>query len=238
MKHRFVVLDPIRNLNFIRIQRQGSLYDSPYLTLCYTWVKVRGEGTNNLLTVPPSGHICGIYARNDGEAGVHKSPANQELKGVKGLERRIAPKIQSILNPLGVNCLRNFPERGIIVWGARTTSSDLQWRYLNTRRFLIYIEESIKVGTRWVIFETHYEVLWERVEQIVTLFLMDLWKAGALVGTRPEEAFFVKCDHTTMTQDDIRDNRLIILVGVASTRLEEFIIFRIAQWRGRFKINE
>jgi len=174
--------------------------------------------------------VAGVYARSDVERGVWKAPANEVLRGAVGLDPDFSTGDQEILNPRGVNCIRALPGRGIRVWGARTTSSDPLWRYINVRRLFLYIEESIDQGAQWVVFEPNDQRLWARVRQTVSDFLTTVWRSGALMGTTAEEAFFVKCDETTMTQNDLMTGRLIVLIGVAPVRPAEFVIFRIAQW--------
>jgi len=206
--------------------------------LYYPWIKVLNGPELASGFVPPCGHIAGIYARSDQRVGVHKAPANEVLEGVLDLEISLDNSRQGRLNPAGVNCLRVFPGRGIRVWGARTTSSDPLWKYINVRRLFLFLEESIDEGTQWVVFEPNDEKLWARVKQTITQFLTRVWKDGALMGTTPEEAFFVKCDRTTMTQDDIDNGRLIVLIGVAPVKPAEFVIFRIAQWAGGSAVTE
>ena len=244
MEDRFAVLDSEEKADFNEIQRQRNLYDSKYAALYYPWIRVFDPLSKKRTNVPPSGAICGIYARSDIERGVHKAPANEVVRGALGLEefdgvKRIITKgQQDILNPKGVNCIRVFPGRGIRVWGARTISSDSLWKYINVRRLFLFLEESIDEGTQWVVFEPNDEKLWARVKQTITQFLTRVWKDGALMGTSPEEAFFVKCDRTTMTQDDIDNGRLIVLIGVAPVKPAEFVIFRIAQWAGGSAVTE
>ncbi len=244
MKDRFAVLDPQAKADLDEIKMQRNLFDTSYAALYYPWIYCFDPLSKEYINIPPSGHICGIYARSDVERGVHKAPANEKINGVVNLERlngkfRIVNKgTQEILNPLGINCIRPFPGRGIRVWGARTVSSDPLWKYLNVRRLFLYLEESIEEGTQWVVFEPNNEKLWARVKQSVTQFLTRVWKDGALMGLTPEEAFFVKCDRTTMTQDDIDNGRLIVLIGVAPVKPAEFVIFRIAQWAGGSEVTE
>jgi phage tail sheath protein FI len=244
MKDRFAVLDSEEKADFDEIQRQRNLYDSKYAALYYPWIRVFDPLSKKRINVPPSGAICGIYARSDIERGVHKAPANEVVRGALGLEefdgvKRIITKgQQDILNPKGVNCIRAFPGRGIRVWGARTISSDTLWKYINVRRLFLFLEESIDEGTQWVVFEPNDEKLWARVRQTITQFLTRVWKDGALMGTTAEEAFFVKCDRTTMTQDDIDNGRLIVIIGVAPVKPAEFVIFRIAQWAGGSAVTE
>ncbi len=179
--------------------------------------------------IPPSGHVAGIYARTDTQRGVHKAPANEPVVSALKLKVDITQSQQGILNPNGINCIRALPGRGIRVWGARTTALDPEWKYVNVRRFLLYLEASIDKGTRWAVFEKNTEKLWARVSIAINEFLTRLWREGALTGAKPEEAFFVKCDRTTMSEDDIAHGKLICLIGVAPTKPAEFVIFRIAQ---------
>jgi phage tail sheath protein FI len=173
--------------------------------------------------------MAGIYARVDVERGVHKAPANEVIRGITKIAQDVTKREQDLLNPRGINALRFFPGRGNRVWGARTVSSDASWRYVNVRRLFIYVEESIDEGTQWVVFEPNDEPLWARVRQTITNFLTTVWRSGALEGTKPDEAFFVKCDRTTMTQDDIDNGRLICVIGIAPVKPAEFVIFRIQQ---------
>jgi len=233
MKDRFAIIDstdsyvPISTIN----PRSGSL-ESKYAAFYYPWIKIIDPQNGMKKDIPPGGYMAGIYARSDVERGVHKAPANETVRGVVDLQFPIGKGEQDILNPRGVNCIRAFPGRGIRVWGARTLSSDPLWKYINVRRLFIYLEESIDEGTQWVVFEPNSEILWDRVIQTISGFLKNVWKSGALMGRTPEEAFFVKCDRTTMTQNDIDNGRLIVMIGVAPVKPAEFVIFRIAQWTG------
>ena len=230
MKDRFAVLQAAQSAG--DIAKLAPPNDSKYAAFYYPWIRVIDPITNNKKLVPPGGHIAGIYARSDTERGVHKAPANEVIRGAQGLQFSLTKAEQDILNPKGVNCIRAFPGRGIRVWGARTTSSDPLWKYLNVRRLFLYLEGSIDQGTQWVVFEPNNEKLWARVKQSITQFLTTIWRSGALMGLTPDEAFFVKCDRTTMTQDDIDNGRLIVMIGIAPTKPAEFVIFRIAQWAG------
>jgi phage tail sheath protein FI len=204
--------------------------DSKYAAFYYPWIKIIDPLTNRIKLIPPGGHIAGIYARSDVERGVHKAPANEIVRGARDLQFIIGKPEQDILNPIGVNVIRSFPNRGIRVWGARTTSTDPLWKYVNVRRLFLFLEESIDEGTQWVVFEPNNEQLWDRVKQTITAFLTTVWRTGALMGSTPDEAFFVKVDRTTMTQDDLDNGRLIVIIGVAPTKPAEFVIFRIAQF--------
>ncbi len=230
LKDRFAILDINENetniggLMISRPSKYGALY--------YPWIKIYDPLTKKQTSKPPGGYVAGIYARSDTERGVHKAPANELVRGAMGLEFQITKQEQGILNPRGINVIRSFPGRGILVWGARTCIVDPLWKYINVRRLFIYIEKSVERGTQWVVFEPNNEKLWARVRATITQFLTGVWRDGALMGTKPEEAFFVKCDRTTMTQDDIDNGRLICIIGIAPVKPAEFVIFRIAQWAG------
>ena len=212
--------------------------DTKYAAVYYPWINIIDPRTGSKILVPPGGHVAGIYARSDVERGVHKAPANEVIRGVDSLEFPVNKGKQDVLNPQGINCIRVLGGRGIRVWGARTLSTDPLWKYVNIRRLFLYLEESIEEGTQWVVFEPNNDKLWDKVKQTISQFLTRVWKDGALMGTTPEEAFFVKCDRTTMTQDDIDNGRLIVLIGVAPVKPAEFVIFRIAQWAGGSSATE
>jgi phage tail sheath protein FI len=188
--------------------------------------------------VPPGGHIAGIYARSDNAKNVSKAPANEAIMGIDSLQVLIDDETQDILNPLGVNCLRYFKAQGNLVWGARTTSPDPEWEYISVRRLLIYVEKSIQQGTQWVVFEPNGQATWSRVISSVSDFLTGLWMQGMLQGAAMQQALFVRCDTTTMTQADIDNGRLIAIVGIAPVRPAEFVIFRIGQWAGGSSVTE
>ena len=203
---------------------------SSYAAYYYPWVLLPECAEHGVIAVPPCGHIAGIYARTDSQQGVWHAPSAKKILGVAGLDQTVTDEQGEAFNAVGVNTLRYFPERGNLVWGARTTSSDPEWKYVNIRRYLIYLEQSIDNGTQWAVFEPNGEPLWDAVRRSVSDFLFNEWKNGALQGSTPDHAFFVRCDRTTMTQDDIDNGRLIVEVGVAALRPAEYIIFRIGQW--------
>ena len=214
--------------------------DTKYAAVYHPWIRVYDSHIRDTVLIPPGGHVVGIYARTDIERGVHKAPANEDVRGIilrdldantGPLKYRLTKGDQDILNPRGVNVIRDFrsDRRGVRVWGARTLTSDPMWKYVNVRRLFIYIEESIDEGTQWVVFEPNDEPLWAAVKRTITNFLIRVWKSGALMGVTQDEAFFVKCDRTTMTQDDIDNGRLICLIGIAPVKPAEFVIFRISQ---------
>jgi len=233
--YRIAVLDSPPNLDVSGIRGVKTLLDSKYAALYYPWIRVANPlaGTDPTapteIDLPPSGFVCGIYARNDIQRGVHKAPANETVTGALGLQRDVRFGEQEVLNPLGVNCIRALPNRGIRVWGARTLSSDPEWKYVNVRRYFLYLEASIDRGTQWAVFEPNGERLWANVRTTISDFLYSEWLNGALLGANPKEAFFVRCDRSTMTQNDLDNGRLICLIGVAALKPAEFVIFRIGQ---------
>ncbi|MGQ5227557.1 phage tail sheath family protein [Streptomyces sp. MN3] len=233
MGDRVAVLDspPGLSAQQVRTWRNDEAgYDSRYATLYYPWVRVFDPAAGRNTTVPPSGHIAGVWARSDGERGVHKAPANEVIRGAVDLEIRLSKGEQDLLNPIGVNCVRAFPGRGIRIWGARTLSSDPAWRYLNVRRLFNYLEESILLGTQWVVFEPNDDRLWASIRRNVTAFLQEEWRRGALFGRTAEEAFYVKCDRDNNPQESIDQGRVVCEIGVSPVRPAEFVVFRLAQF--------
>jgi phage tail sheath protein FI len=229
-RYRMAVLDPPNNASLDDVRRQRSLYDSKYAALYYPWIQVFDPLENRPIFAPPCGHICGIYADTDVTIGVHKAPANAIVAQALDLQKTITQGQQDVLNPLGINAIRAFPNRGIRVWGARTISSDPAWRYINVRRLFIFLEHSIDEATQYAVFEPNDVPLWERLRGSVTAFLTTQWRAGMLQGRTAQEAFFVKVGlGETMTQDDIDNGRVIMLIGVAPVKPAEFVIFRITQ---------
>lgn len=205
--------------------------DTSYAAFYYPWIEIYDPSINDRRLLPPTGHIAGIFARTDVERGVHKAPANEVVRGARNLQLPVTKRNQDMLNPVGVNCMRDFRSdgRGIRLWGARTMSSDPEWKYVNVRRLFLFVEESIDEGTQWVVFEPNHEPTWAAVVRNLTNFLTSVWRSGALMGVTQDEAFFVKCDRTTMTQDDIDNGRLICYIGIAPVKPAEFVIFRISQ---------
>ena len=230
MRYRFAVLDsgPGQSIDDVRAMRTG--LTSSRAALYYPWVRVKDPNGAGELSQPPSGFVAGIYARADVSRGVSKAPANEVVRLAVGLDRYVTEAEQAVLNPESINCIRAFGPRDFRVWGGRTLSADPEWKYVNVRRLFIYLEASIDRGTQWAVFEPNAEPLWTNIRRTVENFLMNEWRSGSLPGTRAEEAFFVKCDRSTMTQDDIDQGRLICAVGVAAVRPAEFVIFRIGQW--------
>ncbi|PZO48435.1 MAG: phage tail sheath family protein, partial [Phormidesmis priestleyi] len=234
--YRIAILDMPKSQSVTEARAVKSRIDSKYAALYYPWVTVANPlfrpGNAAIpaeIDLPPSGFMAGIYARNDVERGVSKSPANEVVRSAIRFEREVNFAEQESLNPFGVNCLRFFPGRGYRVWGARTTSSDPEWKYVNVRRYFNYLEQSIDRGTQWAVFESNGPQLWTNVRDTISAFLYNEWISGALLGNSPNEAFFVKCDRSTMTQNDLDNGRLICLIGVAVVKPAEFVIFRIGQ---------
>ncbi|MGW2231762.1 phage tail sheath subtilisin-like domain-containing protein [Streptomyces formicae] len=235
MGDRMAIIDPPPGLNARQVRQwrqELAGYDSRYAALYYPWIKSFDPASGQSVVVPPSGHMAGVWARNDAERGVHKAPANEIVRGAIDLELQITRGEQDLLNPIGVNCIRAFPGRGIRVWGARTMASDPAWRYLNVRRYFNYLEESILIGTQWVVFEPNDHALWARIRRNVSAFLVNEWRSGALFGQRPEDAFYVKCDEETNPPESVDLGRVVCEIGIAPVKPAEFVVFRLAQFSG------
>ena len=247
LHYRFAILDPAPHSGgstptLQDIQTQRKLYDTKYAAIYYPRISVFDELTNADIIVPPSGHMAGIYGRVDDTRGVWKAPANEVIGGISAIEVKVSKGDQDILNPEPNNIcvLRDFEAqgRGLRVYGARCITSLTEWKYINVRRLFIFLERSLDQGTQWVVFEPNDQTLWNRVIQSVSSFLTTVWREGGLMGAKAEQAFFVKCGRDTMSQDDIDNGRLIILVGVAPVYPAEFVIIRIGQWAGGSSVQE
>ncbi|MDQ6830706.1 MAG: phage tail sheath subtilisin-like domain-containing protein [Gemmatimonadota bacterium] len=239
LRYRIAVVDGQQNSSMTEIRHFRGQFDSKYAALYHPWVEIldptqrAAQGAPpQRIVLPPSGFVCGIYARSDINRGVHKAPANEVVLGLTKFEININKARQDVLNPEGINALRFFEGRGNRVWGARTLSSDPEWKYVNVRRLFIFMEHSIDKSTQWAVFEPNNQRLWRNIKQTIEDFLLTLWRDGALIGDKPENAYFVHCDRTTMTQNDLDNGRMIALIGVAPTKPAEFVIFRIGQWTG------
>ena len=233
MGDRMAILDPPPGLNAQQIREwrvDVAGYDSKYAALYWPQVKVFDPLSGQNRFMPPSGHVAGMWARSDGQRGVHKAPANEVLFGVIDLETRITRGEHDLLNPVAVNCIRSFPGRGIRVWGARTLSSDPAWRYINVRRLFNYVESSILAGTSWVVFEPNDTDLWGRVKRTISTFLYRVWLDGALFGTTAEQAYYVKCDDETNPSESIEAGQLVVEIGIAPVKPAEFVVFRLSQF--------
>jgi uncharacterized protein len=233
MRYRVAVLDTRENYLATEALQFRNLRSSKYAAIYYPWIWVAdprpGYGGKRL-KLPPSGFVAGIYARNDVEHDVFKAPANEVVRLAVDFEQRLSKAHQELLNPNGVNCFRFFEGRGLLLWGARTISDDSEWKYVSVRRYFAYLEYSIERGTQWAVFENNDDRLWAKVRQTIEDFLFNEWRRGGLIGEKPEKAFFVRCDRSTMTQNDLDNGRLICLIGVAPVKPAEFVIFRIGQW--------
>jgi phage tail sheath protein FI len=232
MHDRVAILDAPAGLNAQQVKgwRAEANYDSKYAALYWPWIKVMDPLSGAPSFVPPSGHMAGIWARNDSTRGVHKAPANEVVRGAIALELNLTKGEHDQLNPDGINCIRSFPGQGIRVWGARTLSSDPEWRYLNVRRLFNYIEKSILNGTNWVVFEPNDPKLWDSVKRTITMFLRRVWRDGALFGQTPAQAFYVKCDAENNPPENRDAGMLTVEIGVAPVKPAEFVIFRLSQF--------
>jgi hypothetical protein len=208
--------------------------DQGFGAFYFPWITVRDPlSPQNLVDVPPSGHMAGVYARTDAIRGVHKAPANEAIRGALNLTYRLTDAEQGELNQSGVNCLRFFPREGALVWGARTLADAAsEWKYVSVRRLFIMIEESIARATRWVVFEPNDASLWKAIRRDISAFLTLVWRDGALMGANPEQAFFVQCDSETNPPEVIDAGQVVTLIGIAPVKPAEFIVFRIGQHAG------
>ena len=235
MGDRMAILDPPANLNPSQVKEwrtEQAGYDSKFAALYWPRVKVLDPVSGQGIFIPPSGHVAGIWARNDDERGVHKAPANEVIRGALALESTITRSEHDLLNPDGINCLRSFSGRGVRVWGARTLTSDPAWRYVNVRRLFNYLEKSILANTDWVVFEPNDRNLWAKLRRTIASFLVMEWRKGALFGSTPSEAFFVKCDDETNPAEAIDLGQVTCQIGVAPVKPAEFVVFQLAQLQG------
>ncbi len=243
MRYRIAVVDAPIGSSMTEVRHFRGKFDSKYAALYHPWIEIldpteraaQGAPPRRLM-LPPSGFVTGIYARNDIERGVFKAPANEIVRGLSRFEANINKARNDVLNPEGINALRFFEGRGSRVWGARTMSSDPEWKYVNVRRFFIFLEHSIDKASQWAVFEPNNERLWANIRHTIEDFLLVQWRDGALLGSKPEEAYFVRCDRTTMTQNDLDNGRMIALIGVAPTKPAEYVIFCIGQWTADSKV--
>ena len=233
MGDRFAIIDGQRATTFTVAEIQGDLRDSNYAAMYFPWISVYDPVSNDNIYMPPSGHMAGIYSRVDNERGVHKAPANVVIRGAADVESRLSKADHDGLNPDGINVIRAF-DGNITVWGARTLGGDAntEWKYINVRRLFLFLRESIDEGTQWVVFEPNTPDLWSKITRNVSAFLTNVWRAGALFGLTPQEAFFVKCDAET-NPPEVRDlGQVVTEIGVAVVKPAEFVIFRISQFAG------
>ncbi|MCR5155841.1 MAG: phage tail sheath subtilisin-like domain-containing protein [Butyrivibrio sp.] len=228
-RSRFAVLDMPKDMYKTQdLIGYRQMVDSTYAAMYHPWIQVFDRASNKADFIPPSGAVMGVYSRTDIDRGVHKAPAN-EVVFCTGLSVNYTKDEQDILNPEGINLIRNLPGQGIRIWGARTASSNSAFKYVNVRRLFIFVEESIKANTNWVVFEPNDPTLWQRVNLTISNFLDGLWRNGMLAGESAADSYFVEIGPSTMTRDDIMSGRLICNVGIAPSRPAEFVIFRVTQ---------
>lgn len=229
LKSRVAVLDMPKDLYKTKdLIEYRNMIDSTYAAMYHPWIQVFDRASGKPDFVPPSGAVLGVYSRTDINRGVHKAPANETVF-CTGLKTNYTKAEQDILNPEGINLIRSFPGQGIRIWGAKTASSNSAFKYINVRRLFIYVEESIKANTNWVVFEPNDATLWQRVNMTISSFLDGMWRTGMLAGSSASEAYFVEIGPSTMSRDDIMNGRLICNIGIAPSRPAEFVIFRVTQ---------
>ena len=227
-RFRFAVLDSPETLTG-GIDSMPKPRDSMMGAYYFPWISMYDTVQDKNVFAPPSGGICGIYGRVDGTRGVHKAPANEIFRGALGLKYNLTDAEQEMLNPKGINCIRDFPGRGIRVWGARTISSNPEWRYINVRRLFCMVEQALQNGTNWVVFEPNTKVLWKKITRNITAFLLNIWRSGALFGDSPEEAFYVRCDDELNPPESIDAGYVVCEIGLAPAKPAEFVVFRVSQ---------
>jgi uncharacterized protein len=232
---RMAILDAPPNLlpqDVLEWRMNTAGYDSKMAALYYPWIEVMNPLTKRPMMIPPSGHVAGVWCRVDDTRGVHKAPANEVILGANGIGFQVTHAEQGGLNKVGINCIRAFPGRGIRIWGARTLSSDPEWRYINVRRLFNYVAESIMEGTQWSVFEPNDQALWTQLRIAAKNFLTRLYRSGALFGATADEAFYVKCDAETNPPEVIEAGQVICEIGIAPVKPAEFVIFRLSQYTG------
>jgi phage tail sheath protein FI len=227
-RFRFAVLDSPEELEK-GIDTMPVPRDSIMGAYYFPWISMYDTQQDAKVFAPPSGGICGVYSRVDSVRGVHKAPANEIFRTALGLKYTLTDAEQELLNPRGINCIREFPGRGIRVWGARTISSNPEWRYINVRRLFCMVEQAIQNGTNWVVFEPNTRDLWKKITRNLTSFLLNIWKSGALFGDTPEEAFYVRCDDELNPPESIDAGYVVVEIGLAPAKPAEFVVFRVSQ---------
>ena len=226
---RMAILDGVEDLGEVQLHEFPRIGDQKDAALYWPWIQVFDESTKKTIYVPPSGHVMGVTARVDTDRGVHKAPANETIRGALGLKYSLTRSEQALLNPRGVNLIRDFDDMGIRIYGARTLSSDAEWKYLNVRRLFQVAKQSITKGTEWVVFEPNNEQLWGGIARNIRAYLKTLFTQGALKGKTPEEAFYVRCDATTNPPENIDLGIVTIEIGIAPVKPAEFIQINIQQ---------
>jgi hypothetical protein len=248
MGDRFAVLDgaqdktPLKADGALQKQRTALGSANGFGGLYWPWIVIAdpnaAPGTAATVTVPPSGHVAGVMARCDDTVGVHKAPANETVRGAVDLDYALNDAEQGALNHGNINAIRKFPGRPPLVWGARTLTTGTQWRYVNVRRLVSYIEDSIVQGVRWAVFAPNNTALWKGLERSITEFLTRVWEAGALFGATAKEAFYVRINEE-LNPPAVRDlGQVIVEIGLAPTRPAEYVVLRIGLWDGGARISE
>jgi len=230
---RMCILDPPPGLipqDILEWRKDTAGYDSKMAALYWPWIEVIDPLSKRPIMVPPSGHVAGVWARTDDTRGVHKAPANEVVMGATSLGFQLTSGEQGELNRLGINCIRAFSGRGIRVWGARTLSSDPEWRYINVRRLFNFVSQTLMEGTQWSVFEPNDDRLWLKLRASIAAFLTNVWRSGALFGTSADQAFFVKCDEETNPPEVREAGQVICEVGISPVKPAEFVIFRLSQF--------
>ena len=230
---RMCILDPPPNMipqEILEWRKDTAGYDSKMSALYWPWIEVIDPLSKRPIMVPPSGHVAGVWARTDDTRGVHKAPANEVVMGATSLGFQLTSVEQGELNRLGINCIRAFSGRGIRIWGARTLSSDPEWRYINVRRLFNFVAQTLMEGTQWSVFEPNDDRLWLKLRASISAFLTNVWRSGALFGTSPDQAFFVKCDEETNPPEVREAGQVICEVGISPVKPAEFVIFRLSQF--------
>jgi phage tail sheath protein FI len=227
-RFRFAILDSPEELEK-GIDTMPMPRDSIMGSYYFPWIQMYDVTADQNVYAPPSGGMCGVYSRVDSTRGVHKAPANEIFRTAIGLKYNLTDAEQELLNPKGINCIREFPGRGIRVWGARTISSNPEWRYINVRRLFCMVEQAIQNGTNWVVFEPNTRDLWKKITRNITAFLLNIWRAGALFGDTPEEAFYVRCDDELNPPESIDAGYVVVELGLAPAKPAEFVVFRVSQ---------
>jgi phage tail sheath protein FI len=226
---RMAILDGIEDLGEVQLHEFPRIGDNREAALYWPWINVFDEAAKQVVTVPPSGHVMGVIARVDNERGVHKAAANETIRGALGLKYSLTRSEQALLNPRGINLIRDFDDMGIRIYGARTLSADPEWKYLNVQRLFQVAKQSITKGTEWVVFEPNNEQLWGAVARNIRAYLKTLYTQGALKGKTPEEAFYVRCDASTNPPENIDLGVVTIEIGIAPVTPAEFIQINIQQ---------
>lgn len=226
---RVILIDPPPASDLQKLHSIRKSVNSSFVAMYAPWLKVRERHSKQALALPPSGFVAGVIARVDATRGIYKAPANEVINGITGVEHNITESEQSMLNPQGVNVIRSLSDRGYRIWGARTASADPEWKYLSVRRYYTYLEKSIDQGTAWAVYEPNTQALWSNLRGLVENFLLSEWRKGALQGSKPDQAYFVRIDRSTMTQNDIDQGRVVMLIGFAPLKPAEFVVLRIIQ---------